>query len=82
VLTTDVRDRFAGLEQKQSPEEYNYEHFRTRHLMYDARATVEKLGIQPGELAPDFELPAANGATVRLSDLRARPVLLHFGSPT
>ena len=82
MAATDVNERFAELEERQGLEEYNYDHFRTRHLMYDARATMEKLGIQPGEMAPDFELPAASGATVRLSDLRGKPVLLHFGSPT
>ena len=81
-MTTDVKERFAELPEKQSPQEYNYEHFRTRHLLYDARATLEKTGVQPGEPAPDFELRATNGATVRLSDLRGKPVLLHFGSPT
>ncbi|MBA2362795.1 MAG: redoxin domain-containing protein, partial [Chloroflexia bacterium] len=37
-------------------------------------------GIQPGEAAPDFELPQAGGGQLRLSDLRGKPVLLHFGS--
>lgn len=31
-----------------------------------------------GELAPDFELPADDGSTVRLSALRGRPVVLYF----
>jgi len=36
-----------------------------------------------GDLAPDFELPAANGdGRVRLSSLRGRPVALIFGSFT
>jgi hypothetical protein len=64
------------------PEEYNFEHFRTRHLMYDVTGTVKERGIQPGEMAPDFELPQANGEPVRLSRLRGRPTLLHFGSFT
>lgn len=31
-----------------------------------------------GEEAPDFEAPTGGGATIRLSDLRGRPVLLYF----
>jgi hypothetical protein len=40
--------------------------------------------VGQGELAPDFELPAPDGAgTVRLADLHAeRPVALVFGSYT
>ena len=31
-----------------------------------------------GEPAPDFELPDQNGQTIRLSDLRGKPVVLYF----
>ncbi|TVY03193.1 thioredoxin-dependent thiol peroxidase [Cohnella terricola] len=31
-----------------------------------------------GQPAPDFELPATNGGTVRLSDYRGRKVVLYF----
>ncbi len=31
-----------------------------------------------GRMAPDFELKDLQGATVRLSDLRGKPVLLSF----
>ncbi len=31
-----------------------------------------------GQLAPDFELPATGGRTVRLSDLRGKRVVLYF----
>ena len=34
--------------------------------------------IQPGETAPDVALPDQDGATVRLSDLRGRRVVLYF----
>jgi peroxiredoxin Q/BCP len=30
-----------------------------------------------GDPAPDFDLPAHTGGTVRLSDLRGRPVVLY-----
>lgn len=62
--------------------EYNFEHFRTRHLLLDAKGTLETRGIQPGETAPGFELPIAGGGRLRLSELRDKPVLLHFGSVT
>lgn len=60
---------------------YNYDHFRTQHFLYDVKATLAGHGVQPGEPAPDFELPATDGM-LRLSELRGKPVLLHFGSPT
>jgi hypothetical protein len=31
-----------------------------------------------GRMAPDFALPADDGATVRLRELRGRPVVLFF----
>lgn len=33
---------------------------------------------EPGTIAPDFELPADDGTTVRLSDLRGQAVILYF----
>ncbi len=34
--------------------------------------------VEEGSPAPDFELQAEDGSTVRLSDLRGRPVVLYF----
>jgi thioredoxin-dependent peroxiredoxin len=34
--------------------------------------------VQTGDTAPDFELANQNGETVRLSELRGKPVVLYF----
>jgi thioredoxin-dependent peroxiredoxin len=34
--------------------------------------------VDPGEQAPDFELPNQDGEPVKLSDLRGRPVVVYF----
>ena len=34
--------------------------------------------IEPGQPAPDFELPDQDGKTVKLSDLRGQPVVVYF----
>ena len=36
------------------------------------------MAIAVGDMAPDFELPATDGKTVRLSDFRGRNALLVF----
>ncbi len=80
--STEATQRFVTLKDKLSREEYNFEHFSTKHLLSDAQATIEKRGIPPGEMAPDFELARVGGGTLRLSELRGKPVALHFGSFT
>ncbi len=84
MLTPTASDRFASLPtgRKLPVHEYNLKHFRTKHLLKDGQRTVQRWGVSPGEMAPDFELPRADGGSLRLSDLRGRPVLLHFGSIT
>ncbi len=37
-----------------------------------------KGGVNRGDLAPDFQLTTLDGATVRLSEFRGRPVILNF----
>lgn len=81
-MTQDAAQRIGALHGRLAPDEYNYEHFRTKHYLLDAQGTKEARGITPGEEAPDWELPDVRGGTVRLSDLRGAPVLLHFGSIT
>ena len=34
--------------------------------------------IEPGDRAPDFELPDQDGRPLRLEDLRGKPVVLYF----
>ena len=72
----------AGRGSRLATEEYNYKHFRRRHLCEEVGGFLAGRGVRPGALAPEFELPAVGGGTVRLADLRDRPTLLHFGSFT
>ena len=61
---------------------YNYEHFRTTHLVEDVAGAWRLKGPQPGTLAPDFALPDTDGEPWRLANHRGDLVLLHFGSYT
>ncbi len=77
---TEVERRFAAMDAGQKEDDYNFENFRAKYLINDAQRTVEAQGIEPGEIAPDFELPRVGGGTLRLSELRGKPTVLHFGS--
>ena len=88
---TNSNGRTPGLTSQGSPsplgnrgqlDEYNYEHFRPKHLLADLLKTIRGEGIGPGEMAPDFELESTEGEGLRLSDLRGRPAVLRFGSFT
>ncbi len=65
-----------------SVQEYNYEHYRAKHLLMNLWWTLRSRGIHPGDVAPDFDLPSTDGQRVRLSTLRGRPIVLRFGSVT
>lgn len=78
----EAAQQFATLDKRLSLEEYNYTHFQSKHLINDLKRTLNDHGVQPGEEAPDFELSRTDGGTLRLSDLRGKPTLLHFGSIT
>ena len=67
---------------QQQLNEYNYEHFRPKHLLADLWKTIRGEGLQPGAQAPDFEMETTEGDWVRLSEMRGRPVVLRFGSFT
>src|SRR5690625_1808092 len=38
----------------------------------------DEIGLERGEIAPDFELKTLDGETVKLSDLRGERVMLNF----
>ncbi len=82
MQTTRVVRQYVRGEAKWGGDDYNFEHFRTKHLLSDMQATLNKRGIPAGAMAPDFELPRVDGARLRLSELRGQPTLLHFGSFT
>lgn len=75
-------ETFARLPDRLSEPAYNFSHFRFEHLRRDVERTLDRAGVPPGAMAPDFELPLVGGGTLRLSDLRGKPALLHFGSFT
>lgn len=79
-MHANVIERFANLDPSKKSEDYNFAHFRTGILLEDVEKTWEARGILPGEPAPDFELERVGGGSLRLSELRGQPVLLHFGS--
>ena len=61
-------------------EAYNYDTFR-RHMMQEDMHF--RGGPEPGRLAPEIDLPTADGGRFRLSEYCGkRPVLLEFGSIT
>lgn len=41
-------------------------------------APKESVGIQPGEVAPDFELETLEGDVIKLSELKGEKVILNF----
>ena len=40
--------------------------------------TTAEVGVEVGQLAPDFEISTTDGRRVRLSDFRGRPVVINF----
>lgn len=46
-----------------------------------SRSKLRRDGLNPGELAPDFELPTLNGESITLSGLRGALCLIVFSDP-
>jgi hypothetical protein len=63
-------------------EDFNFPHFRPRHMAAELLRTVRPHGVLPGGEAPDFSLESTHGDRLRLRDLRGKPVLLHLVSYT
>ena len=76
----EIERRFDALDERKAANDYNFKHFHTGILLEDGKRTVEAKGICAGDFAPDFELPQVGGGSIRLSDLRGKPTILHFGS--
>ncbi len=73
------RERAVRLVEWLDPiEDYNFRHFRMRHML----AELLRTGLTPGSEAPDFALMSTADTRLRLSNLRGKPVLLHFISYT
>jgi hypothetical protein len=72
----------SAVEQGLIAEQYNYDRFTPSQVVDEIRRTIGAAGLRAGTEAPDFELEQVEGAPVRLSRLRGRPVLMRFVSPS
>src|SRR6266508_4917174 len=63
IAAITARDRILRAEADQQP---------------DYRTPEVRRVIEEGKPAPDFELESEEGATVRLSELRGKPVVIYF----
>ncbi len=82
MIETSAELETASERRQEQLREYNYEHYRSRHILADAWRLARGEGVRPGREAPDFELESTKGQRLRLSALRGRPVMLHFSSFT
>lgn len=91
-MQTQVCERSSGLpatgrvgrlvERLDPPDDFNFRHFRMRHTIAELLRGAAEHVVSPGQPAPDFVAAGVRGERVRLTDLRGRPVLLHFVSYT
>jgi thiol-disulfide isomerase/thioredoxin len=63
-------------------DDFNFRHFRMRHMIAELVRSYEGMGIPIGREAPDFTLETTDGRPLHLHELRGRPVLVHFVSYT
>jgi thiol-disulfide isomerase/thioredoxin len=70
------------LDRLDPPADFNFAHFRMRHMAAELLRTYRRTGIPLGAPAPAVDLEATDGSRCRLAALRGRPVLLHFVSYT
>jgi peroxiredoxin len=83
----DARTSAAGLvatliPRLDPPGDFNFRHFRMRHMAAELLRTARTDATLLGQMAPDFEHETTTGETLRLRELRGAPVLLHFVSYT
>ena len=64
------------------PSDFNFRHFRVRHMAAELIRTLHSDGVLPGQQAPNFDLATTRGERVLLCDLRGQPVLVHLVSYT
>jgi len=79
----EAGEKFQRLYRQKYGSEKGMEAFLSRHeQIYQSEEAVGTIGIERGtrlnEPAPDFELKATNGQTVRLSSFKGRVVILNF----
>jgi hypothetical protein len=67
---------------RSDPQSYNYAHFHAGHVMGELTRSLRAPFVGPGDAAPDFRLPRADGGELHLADLRGAVVLVRFASST
>jgi thiol-disulfide isomerase/thioredoxin len=84
-LWQNVQDGSFAVEQpdgtsiyRYSAEEYSYQFSDGRQITTDPTTGAKSWSVLLGEAAPDFELKALDGTTVKLSALKGKVVLLDF----
>lgn len=60
--STEATQRFVALKDKLSKEEYNFEHFRTKHLLSDAQAIIKSAAFNPARWLPTLNCLASAAA--------------------
>lgn len=69
-------DEFVPVEEESNLEEDVREQLNTEES--DITSGESEVGLEVGNIAPDFELQTLNGETVKLSDYRGEKVMINF----